>query len=159
TRKLWRQPDRKLSASRHLCGEDPQRGRARRSPHRVSDQDRAGDQPEDREGLGPHDTRTRARPRRRGDRMNRRAFISLIGGAAATSVLWPLTARAQRPAMPAIGFLSTGSSDGYGERLRAYRAGLRETGFVEGDNVAIEYRWAENQIDRLPGLAADLVRR
>jgi putative ABC transport system substrate-binding protein len=87
--------------------------------------------------------------------MNRRAVISLIGGAAA----WPVMARAQQAALPVIGFVSAGSLDGYSERLRGYRQGLKETGFVEGENVTIEYRWADNQVERLPGLIADLVRR
>jgi hypothetical protein len=71
----------------------------------------------------------------------------------------PLTARAQQPAMPVIGFLDSRSPDAIAERLRAYRQGLKETGHVEGENVAIVYRFAENQNDRLPELAADLVRR
>src|SRR6516164_2162484 len=87
--------------------------------------------------------------------MRRRDFISLVGGSA---VAWPLVARAQQPAMPVIGLLDTGSIDSNTRFVRPFREGLSQVGYFEGQNVAIEYRWAEGQYDRLPDLTRDLVR-
>src|SRR5262245_47469505 len=91
-----------------------------------------------------------------GASMRRREFIALVGGAAAG---WPLAARAQRTALPVIGFLGSSLPDEYTIRLRAFRQGLKDEGYIEGQNVIVEYRWAEDQNSRLPPLAAELVRR
>jgi putative ABC transport system substrate-binding protein len=88
--------------------------------------------------------------------MRRRAFLTFVGG---TAAVWQLAARAQRPTMPVIGFLNSTSSGSYAERVEAFREGLKDTRHVEGQNVAMEYRWAENKIDRLSAMAADLVQR
>ena len=88
--------------------------------------------------------------------MRRREFITLLGGAA---VAWPLAARAQQPALPVVGFIRDGSAEGSARHVAGFRQGLNETGYVEGQNVTVEYHWLEGQYDRLPALMADLVRR
>src|SRR6516162_4059086 len=88
--------------------------------------------------------------------MRRRGFIALVGGA---SVAWPLKANAQQPAMPVIGFLNGGSAIGYAPEVDAFHQGLKKAGYIEGQNVVIEYRWANDQYDSLLALANDLVRQ
>src|SRR6516225_2001786 len=163
-RRAWRpgelrnQPGRRLSSSRHLCWTYSQGRQDDRSSHGADDEVRVPYQSQDCESPRHRDRTDALRPRRRGHRMTakmkRREFITLLGGAA---VSWPLAARAQQAAIPAIGYLNLGSPESDTLRLTGLRRGLNETGYVEGRNLVIEYRWAGNQARRLPELAADLV--
>src|SRR5262249_30113180 len=131
--------------------------KARRSSNSSTDQVPAGHQPQDSKGARPHSAGHVARARRRGDRMsNRRAVITLLGGAVVT---WPVAARAQQPAMPVIGFITGGSLTALHQQVAGFREGIKETGYVEGQNVTVELRSAEGQLDRFPSLVSDLVHR
>src|SRR5262249_29249321 len=148
---LWNQYRARLSRGRRVCRPYPARHQAGGSPSGAADGVRAGDQSQERQSRRARPAGDAARPRRRGDRMNRRAFITLMGGAA----VWPLAVRAQQ-ATPVVGMLSlTGEFAG---RLQAFHQGLSETGYDDGRNVTIENSW-DGRYDRLPAVAAELARR
>src|SRR5262249_48320821 len=140
----------------HLCRSHLQWCQAERAAGRVVDQARAHRQSQDRQGPRPDRAGYDSRPRRRGDRVKRREFITLVGG---TVAAWPLAARGPQGARRVIGCLNALGRNDAPDRLDAFRRGLGETGYFEARNAAIEYRFAENQHDRLPALAADLAGR
>ena len=113
-----------------------------------------GDQSQGREGVGHGSSRARI-ARGQGDRMSSRRELILLGGAA----VWPIAARAQQPAIPVVGFIHGGAANAFPGRIAAFRVGLAETGYVEGQNVVIEYHWLEGRFERLPAVLADLIRR
>src|SRR5262249_35736873 len=142
---------------RQLRRQNPQRGKTSRPAGAAGDQVRVGGQPEDGKGLGFRCPADAPRPRRRGDRVRRRTFITLLGGAAAT---WPLAARAQqRETMRRIGVLmNLASDDAEGQaRLTAFAQGLQQFGWTDGRNARIEYRWAVGDAERIRKQAAELV--
>src|SRR5262249_21262687 len=149
-------PSRHLSSDWHLYCAGSQGRAPLRPAGRAANQVRIRNQSEHRKDAGPRSAAHIVGPRRRGDRMKRRDFVTLLGAATAAR---PLAARAQRTTMPIVGFLNSASADKYAHLAAAFRQGLNDLGFVDGQNIKIEYRWAAGQYDRLSEMAAGLVRR
>src|SRR5262249_26254146 len=145
----------RVSSGRRLCRSHRQGCQPCRPASHAVDEVRAGHQRPGGQGAPPRRAADAACHRRRGDRMKRRTLLTLLGAAAAC----PLAARAQQPAMPVVGVLYSGSPEMLDTLIFAFRQGLNEMGYIEGRNVTLELRLAEGQYDRLPSLAADLVRR
>src|SRR5262249_10763477 len=153
---VWIQPSRCVSADGQTGGQNSQRRPAGRSTVRAAGSLRIDCQSQGRQRDWANDPGFVRAARRRGDRMtSRREFIMLLGGAVAT---WPLVARAQQPT-PIVGLINGRSAQDAVRNVAAFRKGLDETGYVEGQNVMVEYHWLEGQFDRLPAVMADLVRR
>src|SRR5256886_10893915 len=152
---LRQEPARLVQARRRLRAQNPARHQqASRYAGGAGEEVRSRGQPENRQGARPRADADVHRPRRRGDRMKRRAFITLLTSAAAA---WPLAARAQQPKVPTIGALVIGNISPE-EFWREFRQGLRDLGYIEGQNIRFRFRSAEGKINRLPELAAELVR-
>src|SRR5262249_8725597 len=132
------------------------RRKAGRPASRTVDEVRVRDQSKNRKDAGPHHPRPFARAGRRGDRVTRRKFITLLGGAAAA---WPLAARAQQPALPGIRFVHAAAAVSSAQWATAFRQGLNEAGYPDGRNVTVEYHWLDGRYDRVPGVISDLVSR
>src|SRR5215831_3308895 len=132
------------------------RRQARQNPGRAADQVRSRHQSDHGQGARADDPGVVPAPRRRGDRVKRRAFIALLGGAAAA---WPLVARAQQPTTPVVGFVNPAAPETIVRYVAAFRKGLTETGYTEGQNVTVEYHWLAGRYDQLQEVMADLVRR
>src|SRR5689334_23121388 len=156
---LWLPVIGRLCHARRPDRQDAEGRAARRDAGPAADPVRAGDQSESGARYRDRDPAIDPRPRRRGHRMNRRELLLLLGGAMTAATTMARAVRAQQKAMPVIGFLGGEAPDALAANLTAFRQGLIETGYIEGKNLAIEYRWAEGRYDRLPGLAAELVRR